>query len=185
MEQKRNENQSFIDWYKDQLKKNPIRTKMITSSIISTTADLVSQKLIQQLSWSPFRSFKFSTYGALLAFIFHNWYSILDALFPNTQKSKLELFKRLIVDQLFFAPITTSLFFSYMSMMDGQSNEIPNRLKLNVFPTLKMHWRLWPFAQLINFNYIPPSYRVLFGNLVSFFWTIFLSYRTSKLNVKN
>lgn len=182
MEPKKNNNDSFVEWYKDQLKSNPIRTKMITSSVISTCADLVSQKVVQRIPWQPYRTFKFTLYGSLLAFIFHNWYGILDKLFPNTQKSKIELFKRVAVDQLLFAPLTTSLFFSYMAFMDSQSDQIPSRLAANVWPTLKMHWRVWPLAQLFNFSTVPPHLRVLFGNCISFFWSIFLSYRAAKIN---
>jgi hypothetical protein len=42
-----------------------------------------------------------------------------------------------------------------------------------------MSWRVWPIAQLINFAFVPLHFRVLFGNIVRFFWTIYLSYQAA------
>ena len=42
-----------------------------------------------------------------------------------------------------------------------------------------MSWRVWPLAQYLNFNFVPAQYRVLFGNLVGFFWGIYMSWKAS------
>lgn len=39
--------------------------------------------------------------------------------------------------------------------------------------------KLWPASQYINFNYVPPHLRNLFGNGIGFIWGIYLSYKFS------
>ena len=41
------------------------------------------------------------------------------------------------------------------------------------------NWKIWTVPQLINLSVIPVEFRVLFANLVAFFWNIYLSGKTS------
>lgn len=43
-------------------------------------------------------------------------------------------------------------------------------------PTLLMHWRVWPVAQVFNFKFVAPPQRVLFINVVALCWSSFLSW---------
>ena len=38
--------------------------------------------------------------------------------------------------------------------------------------------KYWTLLQFFNLQYVPRQYRVLFGNIVAFFWTIYLSLET-------
>jgi protein Mpv17 len=42
-----------------------------------------------------------------------------------------------------------------------------------------MNFKMWPFAQYINFNFIPPELQLLYMNCVALVWTITL---TSMMN---
>ena len=37
-------------------------------------------------------------------------------------------------------------------------------------------WCIWPPSQYINFRWVPQAYRVLYVNVVTVIWDIFLSY---------
>eukprot|EP01027_Heterolobosea_sp_BB2_P010923 GEZU01015953.1.p1 GENE.GEZU01015953.1~~GEZU01015953.1.p1 ORF type:complete len:130 (-),score=37.44 GEZU01015953.1:89-478(-) len=112
--------------------------------------------------------------------IIHFWYQLLDRLFKNANpNSKWVPMLKLLLDQLLFAPAINIFFFSVMSVLDGKPEEAPLRIQEKLWPTLTTSWKIWPIAQYINFNYIPPELRVLFGNCVGFFWSVYLAMITS------
>ena len=47
------------------------------------------------------------------------------------------------------------------------------------------NWKIWTVPQLVNLSVIPVEFRVLFANLVAFFWNIYLSSKTAKSLKKN
>ena len=52
-----------------------------------------------------------------------------------------------------------------------------NSLSFNVhFYVFQFDWIIWPPTQYINFKYIPQSARVLYVNIITVLWDIFLSY---------
>ena len=142
-------------------------------------SDLVAQKVFEKKSTlNLMRCIKFSAIGGMLSPIIHTWYGFCDKIFRA--KTKWTPLIRLAVDQLLFSPSLNILFFSILSIFDGQPGRIIPSLRTNLLPTMLMSWRVWPLAMYINFNYVPQQLRVLFGNLVGFAWSIFLSMRASR-----
>jgi len=37
------------------------------------------------------------------------------------------------------------------------------------------NYKIWPLANLINFSVVPLKFRVLFANVISVFWNMYLS----------
>lgn len=121
------------------------------------------------------------TYGLLYAPLAHQWYLLLYKM------QTVGLLKRLpkrwsvstmiFFDQTLFSMITNYWFYIHVGLMEEgtlESGVEMNRLKF--WPTMYFNWAVWPFAQLINFFYVPVHYRVLYDNLVTFWWNIGLSY---------
>ena len=105
--------------------------------------------------------------------IIHFWYKFCDRAFAG--KPAL---LRLVVDQILFSTSLNAFFFSLLNILNGKFANIPGDVVSKVPGTMLMSWRVWPLAQYINFNYVPANLRVLFGNLVGFFWSIYLSGRS-------
>lgn len=49
------------------------------------------------------------------------------------------------------------------------------------WPLLKENWKWLSIAAFINFKFIPPMFRVLMMNFVSFFWVIYISQKRQKI----
>uniref|UniRef100_A0A452T4N6 Peroxisomal membrane protein 2 n=1 Tax=Ursus maritimus TaxID=29073 RepID=A0A452T4N6_URSMA len=49
------------------------------------------------------------------------------------------------------------------------------QIRRSFWPALRMNWQVWTPAQFVNINYVPLQFRVLFANLVSLFWYIYLA----------
>jgi hypothetical protein len=145
----------------------------LTSAAISFAGDFVAQKVVEgKEDLDVGRSARFTLIGASLSPIIHFWYKFCDRAFAG--KPAL---LRLVIDQALFSTSLNAFFFSLLNLLLGKPGSIPGALSRNLLPTMLMSWRVWPVAQYINFNYVPANLRVLFGNLVGFFWSIFLSSR--------
>lgn len=179
--------QQVIEWYLRLLSKFPIATKMVTSAIVQFLGSLTAQKFILKLPKIDWHSvFKFVATGALVAPASHYWFQILDAimqkLHPILEAVRKETgvpAKQMVslgLDQLMWAPVLNCIFMSWLAIFDNQPDKIVYNIKRDLWPTMTKSWMVWPFASFVNLNYVPPELRVLFGNLVGFFWSIYLSY---------
>ena len=54
--------------------------------------------------------------------------------------------------------------------------QIKEKIKDNYMPALKFGALFWPAAQLINFRYVGPTYRVLYISLAGLIWNTFVRY---------
>uniref|UniRef100_A0A452T4P1 Peroxisomal membrane protein 2 n=1 Tax=Ursus maritimus TaxID=29073 RepID=A0A452T4P1_URSMA len=84
--------------------------------------------------------------------------------------------KRLLLDRLLFAPAFLLLFFLIMNFLEGRDTAaVAVQIRRSFWPALRMNWQVWTPAQFVNINYVPLQFRVLFANLVSLFWYIYLA----------
>eukprot|EP00871_Galdieria_phlegrea_P000063 jgi/Galph1/1057/GphlegSOOS_G5804.1 len=90
-------------------------------------------------------------------------------------KSGLAVATKTAIDQLLWAPIFTSIFFSFMKTAEGQPQEVVEEVKSKLWPTMKVNWGVWPLAHVINFRFVPPSQRILYINSIQIGYNTFLS----------
>eukprot|EP01117_Protostelium_nocturnum_P020844 TRINITY_DN9629_c0_g1_i1.p1 TRINITY_DN9629_c0_g1~~TRINITY_DN9629_c0_g1_i1.p1 ORF type:complete len:211 (+),score=59.90 TRINITY_DN9629_c0_g1_i1:704-1336(+) len=183
--------------YMMQLLNHPIRTKMISGGVIASLSDISAQLLIPRLvsaprnnnnapapgslqSYNPFRTLKFFVYAATLNLGVHFWYKFLDFLFRG-RSGRFFTVLRVLVDQIAFAPIINWYFLTFMSIADGNSPDVTaNKVQRQLVPQLFQHWKVWFPAQFINFSFVPPMLRPLFGSFVALFWNTYLSVRNNR-----
>ena len=65
------------------------------------------------------------------------------------------------------APVGTTLFYIVTSVLQGETEQVPDKLKEKFVPTLAASYTLWPAAHAINFKFVPSSQRILYTNVVS------------------
>lgn len=52
-----------------------------------------------------------------------------------------------------------------------------HKCQLDMWSIVLMNWRIWPLANVINFGVVPQQLQVLFNQILSFFWCIYMSTR--------
>jgi len=193
------------NWYLNSLATRPILTKSVTSACLSAFSDLLSQRLsgtprnqlIYKSAWKQF-FIGLCVRGP----VFHHWLMTLEAfcqkhVMPpierhwrradsdsDAAKSEFPVklsgaVARMLIDQLFFTPLFLVVYFHIIGTLNGLSlGQIHRKISKEYFSVLALNYRIWPIAGLINFLYVRPDLRVLFGNIVAIFWMALLLSRT-------
>jgi hypothetical protein len=173
---------ALLGGYRKALEQYPIRTKALTAAFLNFFADVAAQYFEQQKHpsemapvWQRRRTLSFAIIG--LCFVgpgLHGWFAFLERAFPPTRWS---LFAKLIIDQTIGAAAfnATLLVLLYWLEHGGKFEHAWQAMKHRLPPTMIGNWKVWPAAQLVNFAFVPPAFRVLYVNSIAFFWTIYLS----------
>ncbi|KAJ1675714.1 hypothetical protein EV182_000727 [Spiromyces aspiralis] len=103
-------------------------------------------------------------------------YTLVTKL-QNMRPVVANVMKRVATDQLLFAPISMALFFTAISLMEGQGLAgIRYKLRHQYQKALLANYVVWPAVQTVNFTIIPPIFRVPFASVVGLFWNTILSW---------
>ena len=85
--------------------------------------------------------------------------------------------KKLMFDQLGFAPICTAGFFVFINMLEGHGPQKGfNEIRQNFWKTMLVNWQIWIPANFLNFRFVPIPYQVLFANGTATVYNACLSY---------
>eukprot|EP01041_Mallomonas_annulata_P001950 gene1950-3786_t len=183
----------FFDAYTNLLLTNPYPTKIISSGIVGGLGDILIQNVQNKMSKTPKpfdfrRLLVFVTVAAFyIAPVIHLWFGYLDSLpflvgMGGIKKSLVMM----ILDQTFGAVVVNLFFFvafeiaqrlypPYNTHSKSLFQACVDNCKSSMWITLIANWKCWPIINFVNFLYIPVEYRVLFSNVISIFWNMFLS----------
>mmetsp|Transcript_6572 Transcript_6572/g.13204 ORF Transcript_6572/g.13204 Transcript_6572/m.13204 type:complete len:252 (-) Transcript_6572:9-764(-) len=182
--------------YNEALLSNPLLTKSLTAGVILGSADLVGQtfqssdadsssvtELATEIELDGAgidfgRAGRFAFFGLVLQAPWnHFYYQILDGVLPPTADPfTTTTAVKVLIDQFVQAPIFTVLIFTFLGVLEGKSlDKIKQQLDSTYIDTMLANWKLWIPATVVNIAFCPPLFRVLFLNVVFFFWSIYLS----------
>lgn len=197
-------------WYKSMLVTKPILTKSLTSSCIMSISDVMCQEVVSKAQSKPAVGLKSDVKElntrsseskldtkrvmdvAITGLVWsgpitHYWYIILEKIYEeiaktaNIQTPAIGLFVRLMLDALIFSSVTITGYFTIRSMLEGSGMAgAKKKIETRFFTTLFGAWRFWPIANAVNFWFVPMQFRVLYMNILSLFWTGWLTYINSK-----
>lgn len=128
--------------------------------------------------WSEFdwkRSLKLAVVGFFLGPFCHKWYSFLDKVYPN--KNPLIILQKVALDQAFASPVCNIT--SIIVCFEFTTNSVTEALESFKNKLLLIYiydCAFWPIAQILNFLFVSPVYRVLYVNSLSLLWNTLLSY---------
>ncbi|KAK3809563.1 MAG: hypothetical protein J3Q66DRAFT_287942 [Benniella sp.] len=142
------------------------------------------EKVTDATSFDLPRTGRFVLYNFSVAPLIHTWYSFLDRNFPitNTTATTTKLahtmtpaLKRMMADQVLFAPVGLALLFSGLTVLEGGGvQEIKDKLNTTYLSTLKANYAIWPAVQLVNFSVMPLQLRLPFVSAVGIVWNAYV-----------
>ena len=115
----------------------------------------------------------------------HYWYIYLDKFMGRGRTQKLVL-KKVLVDQIVFSPVNLICYFATVGLLERRTlkyiyEEFKQKGMQNIY---LVEWGIWPAAQWVNFYLLPMRYRILFDNVISFFFDIYSPYIKYKTELK-
>mmetsp|Transcript_31622 Transcript_31622/g.59091 ORF Transcript_31622/g.59091 Transcript_31622/m.59091 type:complete len:264 (+) Transcript_31622:83-874(+) len=188
--------------YRQLLQDHPLKTKALTSSVITALSDVGLQLYEQyssmqmsskaghiaptgslaaevQLNWS-----RTSTLAAVGLFysgpVNHLWFASLEQL-VRVRHRVGQVGIKLFLDQVVFVPSVISGYMTVRGLFEGRSLvDISTQLQLRLKECTLAAYQYWPFVNALSFSVVPVMYRVLFGNVAALFWNARLSAMSTK-----
>jgi len=104
----------------------------------------------------------------------HYFYRALEAIFPGKGFSTSLL--KVLTDRVIFNPAFIVLTLYVLGRLQGETHtDTTQFIRNNYVATVLVNWKIWTVPQIINFNFVPVEFRVLFGNLVALIWNYYLA----------
>jgi protein Mpv17 len=93
------------------------------------------------------------------------WFRFLEKYVSFNKSPNLQVVARVACDQILFAPVAITAFFSAMTVMEG--GNVKKKLQSTWWDAVRANWHLWPVVQLLNFRLVPLPMRIVVVNVVS------------------
>jgi len=199
--------------YKALLIERPILTKAVTSALIMSLSDGVTQqfersklgqeKVVGRVSADgssstyppPAQNWRRTWETAMTGFFWsgpvsHSWYQILEQIVAllrvPTGQPVVGLISRILLDALIFSPVTIAGYFAVVTLFQGGNvQDIKKKLQGRWRKTVVAAWSFWPAVNVVNFGLVPLPFRVLYSNIMAFLWTGYLSFVNNQKRKKS
>jgi hypothetical protein len=125
---------------------------------------------------------RFMSYGFLMTPLQYKWFGLLAKWFPITPgRGTVPAMQRVAMDQLIFAPIGLSCFFTFMTVAEGGGKKhVVKKFQDIYIPTLRANYILWPAVQMFNFRVVPLPFQIPLVSTIAVGWTAYLSLTNAK-----
>ncbi|TXT13015.1 hypothetical protein VHUM_01416 [Vanrija humicola] len=110
------------------------------------------------------------------------WLRFLEYSVPMRAGQAVQVtVKRVLLDQIVFAPVGLTLFVGSMGVMEGRSRaQIKQKFDDVYWTALKTNWKVWPAIQAANLGVVPHRYRLPFQQTCGIMWNTYLSLLNSR-----
>lgn len=167
-------------YYNQQLEERPLVTKAVVMALGLALGDVLASALTGAAAIMT-KTLHMAAFGLLFQGpALHFLHKTLDSnILPSKPTSPPAVACKMAIDQLVFAPISTSIFLITMELATFNLAGVVPTLSTRLVPTLLASYTLWPLALIVNYGFIPPKQRILFVNFVTVVWSMVLSLLSS------
>ncbi|XP_034233402.1 protein Mpv17-like [Thrips palmi] len=168
--------------YQNAYKNKPLITHAIETGIIMTSADFISQLVVEKKllnSVDVGRSLRFGVIGlCIVAPGRAAWYKVLEKKLPGSTPATV--CKKLALDQVCFAPPFVLVILTSVCFANGMHpQQVMQKLQNSYTEIMLNNLKVWPCVQLCNFYLVPPHLRMTTVQFVSLLWNIYLSWKAN------
>ncbi|CAL8316007.1 unnamed protein product [Lota lota] len=170
--------------YQALMTKHPWSVQILTAGSLVGVGDVISQQLIERrglANHNGLRTARMMAIGfCLVGPVVGGWYKVLDRLVVGGSKS--DAMKKMLLDQLVFAPCFLGAFLGLSGALSGLSAEQnAAKLKRDYTDALISNYYLWPPVQIANFYFVPLHHRLAVVQVVAVAWNSYLSWKANKM----
>mmetsp|Transcript_42930 Transcript_42930/g.67316 ORF Transcript_42930/g.67316 Transcript_42930/m.67316 type:complete len:249 (+) Transcript_42930:50-796(+) len=166
--------------YMDANKKKPLLTKSLTTGVLMAIGNVIGQIIMiskkKQKRIDARRILAFIAFGIFVSGpMGHQWLKFLNGR-KHGLKGQAAILYKIALDRFGYGPLFNIVQMSFVYKLSGQSwGQVAKNVKNNLWAVQVLNWKMWPFAQFINFNFIPPELQLLYMNCIALCWTTALS----------
>jgi len=191
---------ALLTLYLQQLTMNPLRTKAITSGVLSGLQEYVAQELSgtssrrkgkakegdQKQIYSGLvdeKVVKMALYGFLISGpLGHFLFEALNKYFKNRTGAGAK-FMQILASNLIIAPIQNAVYLVAMAIIAGVKKpaQIAATVKGSFWPIMTMSWTVSPLAMMLAQKFLPPQLWVPFFNLVGFVFGVLANTKAKRI----
>jgi hypothetical protein len=174
-------------------KKNPRLVNVCTGCATFAMGDILAQYLEHRqsgrgkLSFDYWRTFQVGMFGIVMnTFFLHHWYAFLDKVVGSSMTSKVGVAVKMAADQFIYAPFAISSYFCFASFraelangdysLESIYNAFMMKMELRFLKTYMADCVVWPFANFVNFRFVPLPYRPSLSCVVQLLWQTYMSF---------
>eukprot|EP00232_Nephroselmis_pyriformis_P020014 CAMPEP_0182900328 /NCGR_PEP_ID=MMETSP0034_2-20130328/28758_1 /TAXON_ID=156128 /ORGANISM="Nephroselmis pyriformis, Strain CCMP717" /LENGTH=348 /DNA_ID=CAMNT_0025034525 /DNA_START=283 /DNA_END=1326 /DNA_ORIENTATION=+ len=162
-------------WYLASTVTSPITTKACTSGVVYAFGDALAQRAEGTASVDAMRMARSSACGFLAhGPLSHYWYIFCDQ--HITIPGALGVGAKVLVDQTAWSAFWNSAYYLLLGVFKGEDLAGTVRsIKSTWLECLQAGWKLWPFAHIVTYGFVPQELRLLWVDGVEVVWVTILS----------